>query len=262
MKKEFTIAKKLALDAGKKIMEFYNKDYHVSEKVEDGYSSPLTEADLAANEIIIKGLSENFDYPILSEEEKDNQKRLQHSAIWVIDPLDGTKEFIKKNGEFTVNIALVFQGSPVIGIIYAPAIKKIYYAVKNKGAFTEENGVETKIEVSSINQIQDMRLIKSRSHASEKLNVIIQKNNITSVMESGSSIKGCLVAEGKADIYLRLGNQSEWDICAMDIIIKEAGGLMTSLRGKPLIYNKQNILVEGGYLVSNGKIHEKILSSI
>jgi len=256
LSKELETAKELSIKAGEKILEIYNSDdFEITEKKDESdNTSPLTKADLASNDLIVKGIRKKFPkIPILSEEEKDNKERLKNEFVWIIDPLDGTKEFIKRNGEFTVNIALVQDEEPVLGVIYVPVTDELYYASKGNGAFYQNQ----MIKVSNTKDPKDMIMAISRSHPSEKLKVIIK--NFKETITSGSSIKGCIVARGEGDMYPRLGPINEWDICAMDIIVKEAGGVLTDLEGKPLKYNKKNSLIKGGFLASNNKIHDKLL---
>jgi len=256
--KELTIAKELAIKAGKEILIIYDSDdFQITNKSENNYASPLTKADLKANEIIVTKLRKEFpSYAILTEEEKDDKIRLNNDYVWIIDPIDGTKEFIKKNGEFTVNIALVYKTEVVLGVIYVPVSEELYFATKNNGSYLNEQ----KINVSNANKQKEMIIVKSRSHASEKLLKIIE--NFKDTIVKGSSLKGCIIAKGDADIYPRLGPVNEWDICAMDIIIKEAGGKLTDLEGKDLKYNKINPLITSGFLVTNNKIHKEILDVI
>jgi 3'(2'), 5'-bisphosphate nucleotidase len=256
--KELTISKDLAIKAGKEILNIYNSNnFEITNKNENNYTSPLTIADTKANEIIVTKLREEFpNYAILTEEEKDDKARLNNDFVWIIDPLDGTKEFIKKNDEFTVNIALVYKNEIILGVIYVPVTNELYYATKNNGSYLQEQ----KISVSANNNQKDMILVKSRSHASEKLLKII--DNFKDTIEKGSSLKGCIIANGKADLYPRLGPINEWDICAMDIIIKEAGGTLTDLEGKDLKYNKITPLITSGFLVTNNKIHKELLDVI
>ena len=153
------------------------------------------------------------------------------------------------------------QAQPVIGVIYVPVSGELYYAVKGEGAFHVNNQKES-IHVSDVSELQDMTLAASRSHPTEKLTRVIKHIGFKNIENVGSSLKGCLVAEGGADCYIRLGPINEWDICAMDLIVKEAGGMITDIKGRPLYYNKQNVLFENGFLVSNGKNHKKLLESI
>ncbi|MFO8015562.1 MAG: 3'(2'),5'-bisphosphate nucleotidase CysQ [Candidatus Woesearchaeota archaeon] len=274
--KELETARRAAVLAGRRIMEFYSMDDEGVRAREKGErpDNPVTEADKAANDIIISELKKEFSHPILTEESEDDRTRLESSTVWIIDPLDGTKEFIRKLDEFTVNIALVRDNEPVLGVIFVPAKGDLYHAVRGGGAFhcrercgKEMKGIEgmsasESMSVSGRDRLGDMMIVKSRFHVSEKLADIIKKAGFADSMTSGSSVKGCLVADGKADVYIRLGNVHEWDICAMDIIVREAGGAITDLRGKPLKYNKPFTLIEGGFVVSNNRAHEELLEAV
>ncbi len=261
--KELEAARNAALKAGRRIMEFYSQEREgVSVRQKGGREdNPVTEADHAANDIITEELK-RFPHPMLTEEAEDDTGRLGADALWVVDPLDGTREFINKLGEFTVNIALVMQGEPVLGVIFVPAKEDLYWAVKGGGAFHEKKGSKRRISVSGNGKISDMTIVRSRSHASENLLRIIKEAGFKSTITSGSSVKGCLIAAGEADVYIRLGPVHEWDICAMDIVVREAGGIMTGLEGKPLKYNKPSTLVEGGFIVSNNRSHSTLLEMI
>jgi len=158
-------------------------------------------------------------------------------------------------------MALVYNNEPILGIIYAPVLDELYYAMKGFGCYLEKNSQTTKLSVSSKSEIKTMTLVKSRSHSSEKLLNLVEKQEFSQVKSAGSSLKGCMIAKGEADIYYRFGDTNEWDICAMDIIIREAGGMITDLKGKPLKYNKKSPLVQG-FLASNGKLHGKLLEMI
>ncbi len=239
---------KLARDAGKAILAYYDKP----ETTYKDDSSPLTRADTEANQIITSFLRKHFpDHGILTEEEKDTVDRLHKEYVWIIDPLDGTKEFIKKNGEFTVNIALTKNGVPVLGVIYSPALDIMYHAKKGNGAFC--NGKQ--IHVSE--KKDALVLAKSRSHADDRLKLLPIEKTIT----SGSSLKGCLVAEGKADCYVRFGPVNEWDICAMHCIIAEAGGTMTTLKREQLRYNQKQTLING-FVVTNSSCDTTIHNAL
>lgn len=257
LSKQLTTAKNLALEAGEKILEIYNSgSFSVTKKEDDMH---LTEADLTANEIIVSGLRKEFpDYSILTEEEKDSKERLGNGYVWIIDPLDGTKEFISRNGEFTVNVALTYKGKPVLGVIYIPVKEELFFASKNNGAYYQKGGNVKKIHASNRSSIENMILVQSRSHPDEKLISLINKCKFAEIKTSGSSLKGCLIAKGDADVYFRFGPVNEWDICAMDCIVRESGGIMTNLKGEPLKYNQNNTLIKG-FLVSNNKIHDKLI---
>ncbi len=252
----------LALDAGKEIMDIYtsSKKVDVEMKVDsDGVSSPLTQADLRANTIIVNGLQKLFpEHGILTEESYDTKERLSKNFVWIIDPLDGTKEFVRRNDEFTVNIALSFTGEPILGVIYVPAKETLYYAVKGEGAFRKKNETVKKITVSSHTALSEMAILKSRSHAKPLFTQFITNHPFGFVKECGSSLKGCLVADSVADVYCRFGHTCEWDICAMHIILEEAGGALTTLEGEKITYNNENTL-KYGFIASNGRIHEKLV---
>ncbi|MGB3366192.1 MAG: 3'(2'),5'-bisphosphate nucleotidase CysQ [Acidaminobacteraceae bacterium] len=255
-KKELDIAINLALEAGEEILKIYNSDFEFEVK-ED--STPLTIADKNANEIIVNGLNKNFpSYSVLSEESKDDGKRKSNKYCWIVDPLDGTKEFIKRNDEFTVNIALVKNGEPLLGVIYTPALKELYYAHKSSGAFYKDSYGTGKINVSD--KSDDFKLLISRSHQTSKEKMLIKENEhrISYVEAIGSSLKGCRIAKGDAEIYYRFGPTYEWDIAAQQIIVEEAGGIFLRLDNKRFKYNRENPLNEIGFYVLND-ISSKLL---
>jgi len=240
----------ISIKAGIKIMEYYLVDTDVKIK-ED--RSPLTKADLAANDIIInelKLLDETI--PILSEESLvDWSERKKWDAYWLVDPLDGTKEFINKNGEFTVNIALIKNNTPVLGVIYSPVLSTLYYAQKHKGSFKIISSKlmptldkSQKIYSNIKNKSDHILVIGSRSHSNDAFSTWIKNNfNEYEIIKKGSSLKFCQIAEGKADIYPRFGLTSEWDIAAGHIILEEAGGNVYTIDNRKITYNmKENIL--------------------
>ena len=248
-----------AVKAGEVIMDIYNTDDFSVEFKSD--SSPLTKADKAANTVICDNLSAHFPYyAILAEESADDLSRLRERYCFIVDPLDGTKEFIKRNGEFTVNIALAFDGNIVLGVIYIPCTKTLYYAYKDGGAYKSvDGGVHTRINASG--RTTDLVAMTSRSHGDgAKLDELFEKNpgKIGSLIASGSSIKGCLVAEGMADIYYRFGYTMEWDTAAMQCICEEAGAVFMQLDDTPMMYNRRNTLNEKGFYILNkaeNKLH-------
>ncbi|WDE98186.1 3'(2'),5'-bisphosphate nucleotidase CysQ [Lentisphaera profundi] len=234
---------KLAREAGAKIMEIYATDFEVYTKDD---KSPLTEADQAANAIICAGLQElTPNIPILSEENKtiDYADRKDWTQMWVVDPIDGTKEFIKKNGEFTVNIALVERGIPIAGVVYAPAIDDLYWADET-GAY--KNGDKLPLTTNNTPE-KALTIVASRSHMSQEtqdyvdsLKAGTESIELTSV---GSSLKLCYVAEGKADQYPRLAPTMEWDTAAAHAVALQAGKEVLDFKTrKPLQYNKENLL--------------------
>ncbi len=258
LKKELESAKRLAVEAGLEILKFYKGNFEVEEKNEDGRISPLTSADIAANNLIIDGLKK-FTYPILSEESKDDLSRFNSEYVWIVDPLDGTKNFLERKGEFTVNISLVKDHEPIIGVIYVPLTKTLFFAAAGKGAFIAFEGKTTRIKVSDKENLSEMILVNSINHKQPALDHIAPL--FKKQFSVGSSLKGCLVAEGKADVYIRFGPTSEWDICAMKIIITESGGRMTFIDGKEIRFNRKDIR-NYGFIACNKKVHGKILLAV
>jgi 3'(2'), 5'-bisphosphate nucleotidase len=227
---------KIARDAGDAIMAVYESDdFDVQRKGDD---SPLTKADLSAHNVICDGLRElEIQYPIISEESSDIswERRKHWYRYWLVDPLDGTKEFIKRNGEFTVNIALIENGEPILGVVYAPVLNAMYVGARNKGASL--NGETISVEQ---NEPEILRIVGSRSHASqETTDWLEQLGKPYEMVSMGSSLKICLVAEGKADIYPRLGPTCEWDTGAAHAVLNAAGGSIMTVDGEPLLYNQK-----------------------
>ena len=240
----------LAKSAGQKIMEIYEKDFSVFEKEDQ---SPLTEADLISHQTIVNRLAEiTPDIPVLSEESANEelQNRMSWDRYWLIDPLDGTKEFIKKNGEFTINIALIESHAPSFGVVYAPALDTIYYGGRELGSFKgigKEGAVEIRTKKSASGV---MKIVGSRSHHSEEFKRFIRNYPNADIIPMGSSLKICLVAEGGADLYPRLGPTSEWDTAAAQAVLEGAGGRLEDYNtGKILQYNlKKDSLLNPHFL--------------
>lgn len=235
----------IATDAGRRILEVYERSYDVSDK-RDG--SPLTEADSLANTLIVERLAGMTpDIPILSEESAavDYAERSHWHTFWLVDPLDGTKEFINHNGEFTVNIALIVQGRPVLGVVYVPVKDTTYLACVGLGAFKQVARQRHVIHASSYTGGK-ATVVASRSHRGDKLEDFLarlkKREGGYETASMGSSLKLCLVAESKADVYPRLGPTSEWDTAAAQCVVEVAGGHVTDMHGKPLRYNKPDLL--------------------
>jgi len=232
----------IAQEAGDVIMKIYQRDFSIDYKDD---SSPLTEADIKANEIICNALKNYYpDIPIMSEENKQTEynKRKDIELYWCIDPIDGTKEFIKKNGEFTINIALIQRGTPILGVVYAPAIDEIYIAKKGDGAF--KNGERLPLRVNGTPE-KKLKVVASKSHLSKETQEFIDSLQTQEVeqVSYGSSLKLCMVASGEADIYPRMAPTMEWDTAAADAIVREAGKMTYIYESeKPVIYNKEDLL--------------------
>ena len=239
----------IAREAGAAILEFYDRDYSTSRKAD---MSLVTEADLAAHSIIMAGLSElEHVLPILSEEAVSDFLGPDASdCYWLVDPLDGTKEFISRNGEFTVNIALIDCGRPVLGMVYAPALNVVYSAMKGFGSFkASENASRIPIHVTAHSVKSIWRVVASRSHASEALSTFLGQLGLYELVPMGSSLKLCLVAEGCADIYPRLGPTSLWDTAAAQCIVEQAGGKVIQLTGESLSYANPAVTLNPFFLV-------------
>ena len=237
--------------AGDAIMSIYNTDFDYQLKDDN---SPLTKADIASNQIIINELERmNPSYPILSEESSEIEfdERLQWDKYWLVDPLDGTKEFLKKNGEFTVNIAFIENNTPVFGVIRVPAKSVTYWGGNGIGSMKKIDGKEVeKITVSNIKS-EKLKVISSRSHKNEILNLYLNKLGSVEEVNVGSSLKFCLLAEGKADFYPRLGPTSEWDTAAGEAILKYSGGYVLSDNGDKISYNSSESLLNPNFLASS-----------
>jgi len=239
----------IAREAGEAILGFYNHDHRllVQQKADH---TPVTEADLAAHRLIEASLTHlTPDIPVLSEESTaiDHQQRLRWQRYWLVDPLDGTKEFIKGNGEFTVNIALIEGGRPVLGVVHVPVSGATYSGCHRLGAFKRlANGREQAIHSRPLNRYRPLDVVVSRSHADPRLAACLAPLKAVaplSLTGVGSSLKLCLIAEGMADLHLRLGPTSEWDTAAAQIVLEAGGGLVTDLWLQPLRYNRGESLL-------------------
>jgi len=232
----------IAQEAGDAIMQIYNTDFAVEYKDD---KSPLTEADTKANKIICDALTALYpDIPLMSEENKEvaYDERKEWEYYWCIDPIDGTKEFIKKNGEFTVNIALIYKNTPVLGVVYAPAIGEMYRAKQGMGAF--KNGQKLPLHVNTAPE-EKLFVVASKSHLSKETQDFIDALETKEIeqVSKGSSLKLCMVAEGSADIYPRLAPTMEWDTAAADAIVREAGKMTYQFdNNTKVIYNKEDLL--------------------
>ena len=239
----------LARQAGDAILEVYATEFDVQAKDDD---SPLTQADMASHRIIDAGLRElTPDIPIISEESglPSFEERRQWSRYWLIDPLDGTKEFVKRNGEFTVNIALIDQHRPVLGIVHVPVMEKTYTGCEGAGSAVRlQENKPTAIQVSE-KSATPVRVVGSRSHRGASLDAYLETLGNFEMLPMGSSLKFCLVAEGKADIYPRLGPTSEWDTGAAQAVVEQAGGAVLELDGQVLAYNAKEDILNPHFMV-------------
>ncbi len=239
----------IAREAGAAIMDIYGRDFSIEAKADQ---SPLTEADAAAHRLIDARLNRlSLRLPVLSEEDTEQFTGADpQGRYWLVDPLDGTKEFIKRNGEFTVNIALIEQGRPVLGVVYAPALELCYTAARGFGASkTDAEGNKRSIKVAEHKAGTPWRVVGSRSHAGEAMPLLLEQLGEHELVAMGSSLKLCLVAEGAADVYPRLGPTSLWDTAAAHCVAEQAGGRVIQLDGQPLGYANPQQLLNPHFLV-------------
>lgn len=233
----------IARQAGAAIMEIYRSDDAGETRKED--KSPLTRADLASHHIIIEALAKlTPGIPVLSEEAADipYSVRSEWESFWLVDPLDGTKEFIKRNGEFTVNIALIENGISILGVVYAPVLDICYYGARGTGAYVQRgNAAARRIAVKPHHAGEPIMVVASRSHSDARTAVLLQQLGECRLVSMGSSLKLCLVAEGAAHFYPRLGPTMEWDTAAAHAVVNAAGGMVCDLNGEALRYNKVDL---------------------
>ena len=241
---------RLAREAGDAILEVYATDFDVQSKEDE---SPLTQADLASHRRILAGLAQlTPNLPIISEESglPAFSERSRWPRYWLIDPLDGTKEFVNRNGEFTVNIALIEHGEPVLGVVRVPVQDKTYVGCRGRGAEIRLGHREPmRIRVADA-CASPVRVVGSRSHRGSSLDAFISNVGDCELVPMGSSLKFCVVAEGGADVYPRLGPTSEWDTAAAQAVVEQAGGSVLRLDGKPMMYNQKDEILNPYFMVS------------
>ncbi|MFN7931349.1 MAG: 3'(2'),5'-bisphosphate nucleotidase CysQ [Blastocatellia bacterium] len=260
MERELEITKKIAREAGRILLEIYSGEHGVEWK---GYDDPVTAADHAANQFIVAELKRHFPTDgILSEEATDDQTRLNKTRVWLVDPMDGTKQFIERIGEFAVMIGLAVNGKPELGVVYNPVTDKMYYAAPDIGAYLEESLTTKRLHVAATTDPAQMVAARSRSHHSPVVNAIQARLGIIGEVSSGSvGLKIGLLAEGRAHLYLHLGAKTnQWDTCAPQAIIEAAGGVMTDRNGQPLQYNVADIRNRHGVVASTGVMHERVIT--
>ena len=269
---EISVAIGLAFDAGEAAMKYYKKPNLLVETKED--NTPVTEADKKANEIIVTRLKSLFPYPILSEEEKDDKLRLKEKIVWCIDPIDGTKEFIKGTDNFAVMIGLIEDKKPVLGVVYIPTSDKLYYALKGEGAYLNEDYLKAekypevnipktrRLRVSDTSKLEDSLVLLSSSN--ESIKALVEKMKPKKVQSGGGfGYKICEITEGNFDLYVNNQDKgSEWDSCAPHIILEEAGGKLTNFDGSEITYNNKDTRHFNGAIGSNGILHPTVLNFI
>lgn len=237
----------IAVAAGAAIMEIYSQDFAVEHKDD---RSPLTAADLASHHLIVDGLRRlTPELPVLSEESASIawEERRGWTRYWLVDPLDGTREFVKKNGEFTVNIALIENGETVFGVVYAPALEELHYGIRGVGAFVRDGDEDVPI-LSRKPASPPLRVAASRSHLDERTAAAMRRMGEVESQGLGSSLKFCRIAEGRMDVYPRFGPTSEWDTAAAQCVLEAAGGAVLTLDGQPLRYNHKESLLNPDFI--------------
>ena len=256
---ELGVAIRLARQAGKAIMEHYQTGLAVQKKAGD---EPVTLADRVADDLIARGLRAAFPHDgLLTEESDDDPSRLEKERVWIVDPLDGTTEFISETGDFSVQIALTVRGQPVLGVVYQPTADLLYRAVQGGGAFSVDNGQVQPLHVSTKADPANMRLAASRSHYSAFVRAARQALGIHDVRRVGSvGLKVGLLARGVCDLYLATTVAKEWALCAPHALLQEAGGVLTNLCGERPVYNQPKVAECRGLVASNGQVHARIVA--
>ncbi|MGC8780936.1 MAG: 3'(2'),5'-bisphosphate nucleotidase CysQ family protein [Anaerolineae bacterium] len=259
---ELAVAIRLAREAGEIVKTFYQVSPTVRWK---DPTEPVTEADRAVNAYLVKQLGQFFSADgILAEESKDDPTRLAKRRVWVIDPLDGTLEFIARNGEFCIMIGLAYDHKPVVGVVYQPVDDVLYGAALGMGAFVEQFGERFSLRVSKERDIRRLRMVTSRSHRPPLLDAVIARLGIQKVRQVGSvGLKIGLIARRQADCYVHPNpGTREWDTCAPEVILREAGGVMTDCWNRPLSYNQPDVVRRFGLIASNGVAHGQLVEAI
>lgn len=265
--RELQVAVRLAREAGAAILEYYDQPLEVERKVDaDEYTEPVTQADRAANELIVRALRREFPSDgILAEESVDTERRLRKRRVWMIDPIDGTNGFIAHDGDFAVQIGLAVEGRSVVGVVYQPLPDVLYRAVEGAGTFVERKGFETeRARVSDASAVNRMRMAASRNHRSPRMDRVLRALGIKEEVQRGSvGIKVGLIIERQCDVYIHLSPRTkQWDTCAPEIILSEAGGRITDLFGYPLGYNDRDVQNRNGLVASNGAAHARIIEEL
>lgn len=263
---ELAVAIELARDVGEEILRYYETPLTIEHKIhKDDYAEPVTEADRVANDLIVSALQSEFpDDGILAEESEDDVSRLYKKRVWIIDPIDGTSGFIDGTGDFAVQIGLAVEGKSILGVVYQPLQRTIYYATKGNGSWIENAGIKEQTLVSDLSSLSEMRLAASRSHYSSRMNRVVQALNVKEEIRSGSvGLKVGLIVSRLCDIYVHLSPRTkEWDICAPEIILREAGGNFTDLFGCPFTYNTPDPRNLNGILATNGAAHQSVIKKL
>jgi 3'(2'), 5'-bisphosphate nucleotidase len=263
---ELRVAIDLAREAGAAILEFYEGPLQIEQKTGFDDREPVTQADRVANELIVNALRKEFpDDGILAEESVDTAHRLDKRRVWMIDPLDGTNGFIDGNGDFAVQIGLAQDGQCVLGVVHQPLTGMLYHAVLGQGTWIMRPDLKPeRAVVSDQKELSLMRLAASRSHRSPRMDKVVKAFRVKEEIRRGSvGIKVGLIVEQQCDLYVHLSSRTkQWDTCAPEIILTEAGGRLTDLFGRPLQYNLAEVQNRNGIIASNGVAHDRIVDTL
>ena len=264
--RELKTAVELARAAGAAILDLYEGPINVEQKTSADDIEPVTQADRIANELIVNGLKREFPNDgILAEESVDTKRRLEKSRVWMVDPLDGTNGFIDGNGDFAVQIGLTEEGECVLGVVYQPLPGVLYRAVRGEGTWIERPQFDPgRAHVSDKTDLSNMRIAASRSHRSPRMNKVVERFGFREEIQRGSvGIKIGLLIEQQCDLYIHLSSRTkQWDTCAPEVILTEAGGRLTDLFGYPLNYNVPDVQNRNGLVASNGATHDQIIANL
>ena len=258
--RELKVCLDLVVSLREDILKIYNSDDFGVEIKSD--NSPVTKADKLVDKKIREVLSKEFpNFSLLTEESVDDLSRLKNDLVFIVDPIDGTKDFLLKNDEFTVNIGLSYKHKGVMGVIYVPATDETYYALEGLGAFYKKTSDSKPVQIHVSERQNSLRVLTSRCHYNEFEKAIIEKykDRFESEKSVGASLKGCLIAKGEAEYHVRKSsNTKEWDTCAMQVIVEQAGGLLLKFDGKAIMYNREDVYNHDGYIICN-KIENYLL---
>jgi 3'(2'), 5'-bisphosphate nucleotidase len=261
---ELRLALQLAREAGALILQYYASPLRVERKVDaEEFTEPVTEADRAANELIVSRLRREFpEDGLLAEESIDTERRLDKRRVWMIDPLDGTSGFIARDGDYAVQIGLAVEGRSVLGVVYQPLPDLLYWAAEGAGTWIERAGFKPERgRVSNEKDVGRMRLAASRAHRSPRMDKVLRALGVKDEVRRGSvGVKIGLIVEQQCDLYVHLSSRTkQWDTCAPEIILREAGGQLTDLFGQPLGYNQPDVQNRNGIVATNGAAHQHII---
>jgi 3'(2'), 5'-bisphosphate nucleotidase len=267
-KREMEAALRLAREAGAAILDYYDRPVRVERKVDvdTSHTEPVTVADRAANELIVTGLRREFpDDGILAEESVDTDRRLSKGRVWMIDPMDGTNGFIARDGDFAVQIGLAVDGRSILGVVFQPLPDLLFRAVEGQGAWIERAGFAlSRAQVSDKSDVRRMRLAASRSHRSPRMDRVVVALGLKDEVRRGSvGVKVGLIIEQQCDLYIHLSPRTkQWDTCAPEIILREAGGRFTDLFGEQMVYNAPDVQNHNGIVATNGLAHDLIIERL